>query len=463
MRCFTRMKSAARAWAEEEFGRAELGDPRRVCRLVKLSTSAATKPSGTITGVLTSSAEREGAFRFLQNKHISYEAVARASFEATARRCHEYPWVFVAVDGSSLSFADRACSRDVGHVGKWSAHGRGMIVTSALAVSPAGSPMGLCGQRFWAREARASRPTRKWRATETETARCVELLGQVRDRLRTPSYTVEPWFQLDRGYDAWTIWRFVRDERLRVTIRASHNRIVREGRHDRKSYLFNLARRAPVLGSYDLPVAERAGGATRIARMQVRARPVTLELKVSRKKREYVLLHLVVAKETRGTNPLHWVLLTTVPVTSLDEALAVIDGYAARWRIEEFHRAWKSGVCNVEDTQLRSREGILKWATILAAVAARATRLTYLAREKPESPATEELSRDEIDAAIALLQPKGIKLGAEPTLAQAVRWIADLGGYTGKSSGGPPGPTVISRGLQQVELMARGIRNLKEM
>jgi hypothetical protein len=93
----------------------------------------------------------------------------------------------------------------------------------------------------------------------------------------------------------------------------------------------------------------------------------------------------------------------------------------------------------------------------------RATRLSYLAREKPDSAATEELTREELDATIALLQPKGIELGAEPTLAQAVRWIADLGGYTGKSSGGPPGPTVIARGLQKVEILAEGIRNLEKM
>ena len=153
-------------------------------------------------------------------------------------------------------------------------------------------------------------------------------------------------------------------------------------------------------------------------------------------------------------------LLTTVPVGSLADARAVVDGYAARWRIEEFHRAWKSGVCNVEDTQLRSREAILKWATILSAVAARATRLTYLARERPTTPAIEELSREEIDATVALRRPKGIKLGAHPTLAEAVRWIADLGGYTGKSSGGPPGPTVVARGLAKVEILAEGIRNL---
>lgn len=456
------MKTAAKAWAMEEFGGAELGHGRRVTRLVNMAAGAAMRPAGTVTGVFTSSADREGAFRFLQSPHVSSEAVAAASFDATARRCDGYPWVYVPVDGSSLSFSDRQRRRDVGHVGNLSKGGRGLIVTNALAVSPDGSPIGLCGQQFWARKGRATQHKRRWHATDTEVARTVPLLEQVCDRLGP----IQPWFQMDRAYDAWTIWRFVKDRQLRVTIRASYNRVVRETRHGKKNYLFNLARRARVLGSYDMHVSGRAGRPARIARMQVRAREVTIELKVSKKKREYVRLNVVVAKEVRSYKPLHWVLLTTEPVDSFEAAHAVVEGYAARWRVEEFHRAWKSGVCNVEDTQLRSREGLLKWATILAAVAARASRLTYLAREKPESPAIEELSREELDATIALLRPKGIKLGAKPTLWQAVLWIAELGGYTGKSSGGPPGPTVIARGLLQVEVAAkgiRGIRNLKEM
>jgi hypothetical protein len=457
------MKSTAKAWAREEFGLAELGHGRRVDRLIKIAAGVAMRPAGTVTGVFTSSAEREGAFRFLQNPHVPSEAVARASFEATARRCHGYPWVYVPVDGSSLSFSDRRRRRDVGHVGNLSKGGRGLIVTNALAVSPDGSPIGLCGQRFWVRKGRAVQLKRRWRATDTEIARTVPLLEQVRDRLGALASPIQPWFQMDRAYDAWTIWRCVRDEQLRVTIRASADRVVRETSRGKKNYLFNLARRAPVLGSYTMHVSGRDGRPARVACMQVRAREVTIELKVSKTKREHVRLNVVVAKEMRSYKPLHWVLLTTEPVDSFEAAHAVVEGYAARWRVEEFHRAWKSGVCNVEDTQLRSREGLLKWATILAAVAARASRLTYLARERPESPAIEELSREEIDATIALLRPKGIKLGAKPTLWQVVLWIAELGGYTGKSSGGPPGPTVIARGLLQVETLARGIRNLKEM
>ena len=50
---------------------------------------------------------------------------------------------------------------------------------------------------------------------------------------------------------------------------------------------------------------------------------------------------------------------------------------------------------------------------------------------------------------------------AVPTLGQAVRWLADLGGYTGPWNG-PPGATVIGRGLRDVVAAARAIRNLNK-
>jgi hypothetical protein len=57
----------------------------------------------------------------------------------------------------------------------------------------------------------------------------------------------------------------------------------------------------------------------------------------------------------------------------------------------------------------------------------------------------------------------GFRGGATATIAQAVYWIARIGGYTGKSSGGPPGALVIARGLRRIEplvdvLVAEGKR-----
>ena len=172
-----------------------------------------------------------------------------------------------------------------------------------------------------------------------------------------------------------------------------------------------------------------------------------------------VELTAVLAKEERTGGP-EWMLLTSVRAQTFGMASVVLDGYTARWRIADFHRAWKRGLCDVEQTQLRmrGREALLKWATIHGAVAARALRLTHLAREQPDLPASEEFTQDEIDTVLLLRDRRknvtGKKLGDVPKMGDLVRWIADLGGYTGKSSGGPPGATVIGWGRERITFAA---------
>ncbi len=114
---------------------------------------------------------------------------------------------------------------------------------------------------------------------------------------------------------------------------------------------------------------------------------------------------------------------------------------------------------------LRARAHVLKWATLLAGVALRAERLKQLAREQPDLAATAELSPIEVEALVFLKQKQKKRTEVlpdrTPTIAEATRWIADLGGYTGKSSGGPPGSKTIARGLERVLLAAEIFEGLK--
>jgi len=158
---------------------------------------------------------------------------------------------------------------------------------------------------------------------------------------------------------------------------------------------------------------------------------------------------------------LEWCLLTTADVRGFEDAIEVVKNYKRRWRVEEFHRAWKTGVCKVEDSQLRTAGNFRRWATIGAAVAVRAERLKTSSRSAPDADATTELSRTELDAAIILSRTKKYEIGDDLTLAEAVDLIARIGGYTGKSSGGPPGTQVIRRGLERVAPAATAIAAIK--
>jgi hypothetical protein len=108
---------------------------------------------------------------------------------------------------------------------------------------------------------------------------------------------------------------------------------------------------------------------------------------------------------------------------------------------------------------------VTKWATLLAAVAIRIERLKFLARTAPETAASSELTPHEIHALV--LWKRRTKKRTEampkdfPTMGEAVLWIAQMGGYTGKSSGGPPGAITIARGLDRLCQRAEALEDLE--
>ena len=159
-----------------------------------------------------------------------------------------------------------------------------------------------------------------------------------------------------------------------------------------------------------------------------------------------------------GETRIEWKLLTTHPVQRLEDAERVLHSYTHRWRIEEFHKTWKSGACDVESSQLRSYDALRRWATILAAVAARVERLKQLSREQPELDALTEFSQEELDSAIILTETQKAKPGAKLSLEEAVRLVAMVGGYMGRTRDGPPGSITIRRGLERVAPAAAVLR-----
>lgn len=451
------------AWAFEEFGHSVLGDARRTRRLVEMAATAAGNPGGTMTSVFDEGAAREGAFRFVENPEIPAAEVARSAHVATARRAAEQAFAYVPVDGSSLRLTDRTGEKDFGIVGSRSIGAKGLIVMSAIAVGEDGTPLGLCGQAYWARRKRSTRKNEKRDSRplqDKETRYWLDVIEQAQKVFAEDAPGTRPWFQLDRGGDAWPVLLDAAQQDRLITIRATHDRRLLRADGE-KRYLWEEIERQPVAAIYELPIPRGKKRKARTARLSVQYSPVDIDLRDLRTKRHHdVNFCAVLVRETDttppGEKPLEWMLLTTYPVKTAHDALTVLAGYAQRWRIEEFHKIWKTGACRVEDAQLRAEDHVVRWATILASVAMRLMRLTYLARTTPKAPATVELSAAEVKAVLVLKAPKR-KTQGMPTIAEAVRWIADLGGYTGKSSGGPPGALVIARGLHRVEPLAYAI------
>jgi hypothetical protein len=459
--------AGSQAWAEAEFGAARLGDKRRTRRLVTMAQKAAGSPHGKVTHTFPGGAEQQAAYDFLENEHISPQPLLDAASQgawkrAAGRRVH------VALDGSTLSVVEASRERGFGRVGPSKLGACGAESMNAVLLSGKGRPLGLVGHAMWTRafKKRAGR-TDTLPVEEKETRYWLVLAQYVVDGWKASGFEGVPWLHLDAGADArevleWMVWS---SEGARVTVRAAQDRkCLWPGEECLRTVMAAQPARRP----YRLKVPESEGRQARTARMVVRFSPVVVRLRCPRTDRVLpVQLWAVHARETgtcpEGEKPLDWLLLTNEPVESYAEAREVIASYTLRWRVEEVHRAWKKTGCQVEQTALHYQAFTL-WALVLLCVAVRAERLKRLAREAPDTPASHEFSPQELKALLLLKKKRQLlESGEVPCIKDAVTWLAELGGYTGPSSGGPPGAATLRRGLDKLAPTADALRFQESM
>jgi hypothetical protein len=423
-------QQATREWAYEEFGHAELGDTRRTDRIVRMVAALAEQPGGKVLDVFRSGAERQAAYDLLANPHVRQEAMLAATEAATVRRCASAPWVHVVVDGTSLRLPDWKRKKDFGAVGSTLNGARGLKVIHAYAVSADGTPIGVLNQQWWTRIAGKKRTDCQDRPlAEKETLHWVRSIGQ-----------------------------------------ATRALVLGGSRVGRRRRLRDVARKGKLRGTISLDIPERIRRKGRTARLRIRMATVTLDMVEAHSEQRLALPVSVVdvlevGTTPRGEKPLHWRLLTNAAVASMRDVLAVVDGYTKRWRIEELHRVWKSGALRVEETQLRSASRVIKWAILAVVTAARIERLRVLARTRPDDSALGAFTEHELDALILMKRRHAKRTETipdkTPTIAQAVRWLADLGGYAGHKSSGRPGAVTLRRGLQYITPVAAALEVLK--
>lgn len=451
----------AKEWAREQLATARFGDARRRMRCESMLRRAAERPAGRLTEVFQDAAELQAAYNFVEGA-VAPKAIVSALVEATLRTAATEPFVYVPVDGSSLSLTDRMKTKGLGSIGMRSLPTRGLKVIDAVAIDTRGAPVGLMALRCWARGAKksASRFVRRG-SGDTETQHWVEVIDQI--AASTKAAGVTPWFVIDREGDCGDILRSLARSGGLFTVRVAQHRrhCIGEGK---RGALIRCMGRRPVLGTHFVDVPRGPQHPARVATLDVRTGCITLELPDhATGQRSPLEVHVVWARERhppRGQQPLDWMLLTNRPVQSPAHAIDIIESYCHRWRIEDFHRTWKRGRCRVEDTQLRSRDHVVRWATMLAAVALRVERLKHLARTQPNAPATIELSELEIDALRAAKRTRFKKRTETitddmPTIATAVFWIAQFGGFQGKTAA-TAGTITIGRGLERLLPFAAG-------
>jgi hypothetical protein len=218
-------------------------------------------------------------------------------------------------------------------------------------------------------------------------------------------------------------------------------------------------KKVPVSGFVTITVPRKKGQPHREAILSIRYDQVSLKPPKHRSKEkdlQPVMLWAIWAHEQnppKGVEPISWMLLTTIPIASFEEALEKVQWYTCRWHIELLFKILKSG-CRIEQRQFETADRIKRCLAVDAVVAWRVLYLTMLSRNIPQMPCDVLLETEEWQALYCFIHRTKTPPPKPPTLMEATRMIARLGGFLGRKSDGHPGPTTIWRGLQRLQDIA---------
>jgi hypothetical protein len=437
-------------WAAQELATADFGDTRLSKRLVRIVADKLAKPTASIPHASGSWAATKATYRFLASEQVTADSIRAAHADATCSRMEPKDTVLIVQDTTELLYTSHPHTTGLGDLDH--ALSKGLKVHSALAATLDGVPLGLVQQHVWARHAAPKgRKSRKRPQEARESQRWLTTLAEVQKAIPAPTRLI---VLADREADIYPLFIASRDERTELVIRATYNRGLVGG-----SKLEQVAKAVAWQGSRTVSILGNGSRAARTATVQIGWLSVQLTPPQDYPRPASAprpTLQLVVVEECdpgAGVKPLRWLLWTTLPVTSWDEAIAVVSAYERRWLIERYHYVLKSG-CGIEQLQLETAERLERALAVWCIVAWRLLWLTYTARERPDVPCTEVFARHQWQALVCTIQQTAEPPSQPPTLRDAVRMVAQLGGFLARTGDGEPGVKTLWRGLTRLDDIA---------
>jgi hypothetical protein len=443
-------------WVEEEFGRVDLGDKRLEERVKIVADDFFARPQANVPEACGTRAKTKAAYRLFDHKAVTMEAVVQSHYQATEARISKEKIVLAVQDTTELNYFTHQQTEGLGPIGTKQDGAVGLLLHDTMAFTPEGVPLGLLDLQCWARDGKTfgkralrhelpieEKESRKW-------LQSYEAAAKVQKRCpQTLIVSVG-----DRESDIYELFVKARDipEGPKVLVRARQDRLLAEG----QGHLWPMLGEKEINGTVEVQVPRRGNRPARKALLEVRFARVTLKPPKRKTELGNVTICAVLAQERdapEGIEALEWMLLTTQQVETSDDASMVLIWYSRRWGIEVYHRTLKSG-CKIEERQLGHAERIEACLAVDLVVAWRIFFLTKMGRETPDVPCTVFFEEYEWKALVAHITQNPVPPFVPPTLREAVRMVASLGGFLGRKGDGEPGTKTTWIGLQRLDDLA---------
>lgn len=445
------------SWIKREFENMSVGDERIIKRAISSMEAAAAKPNESIPEVMGGNwNDIKATYNLFNNDKLNPDIILSGHRQETLSRIKSLDddTVLIIQDTTGINYSSHGCVELGNHSSV--AGAKGILMHSALAVTEKGLPLGILYQKFWSRKPpQEGRNHQKLPISEKESLKWFTALDESTYGIPSNKTAITI---CDREAEIYEFFLKGLNDGKHLLIRSCKNRLVK-GEH--RTLLEELAH-IPWAGEtiIKVPRNTRDNIPSREVRCRVKFHKVTIKpphiLKQSSKLPNldlYSVLIEEVGEPPKGCSPLYWLLLTTLCVNTVEDALKMVYRYTQRWRIERFHLALKSG-CKVEDLQLETFERLANAISFYSVIAWKILWLTYEAREHPDELCTKILKTYEWQALHCLYNKTKILPDKPPTIKEAVRMIAKLGGFIGRKSDGEPGVIVIWRGLSRLDNIA---------
>jgi hypothetical protein len=222
-------------------------------------------------------------------------------------------------------------------------------------------------------------------------------------------------------------------------------------------------------GTYELQLRARKEQAARIAKLEVRFGMLHMPLPkhkspyVKRVASESIKMWVIQVREVdapRGVEPIEWLLYTSLPVRSFEDAWDIISYYESRWLVEEYHKALKTG-CQITARQLKTPGRLEAMVALMSVVAIRLLQLKSVARSDPDRPARQVVP----PLWLAMLKAirKNLTSVYDLTVGEFYREVAKLGGFIGRKSDGEPGWITIWRGWEKLNALVKALEIIQRL
>lgn len=462
------------SWAECEFGMVGFGDKRLSKRLLKIADSLANFPESSINQACKDWHQTKAAYRFFQNDAISQSKILDSHISQTLQRAQQYPIILAIQDTCYISYKNHYKTEGLGVIGakmtSKTTHDKahGLVMHTTFAITTHGLPIGLLDQKISARpqvdehikELKKRSHNNAIPIKEKESIRWLESLKKSTNYAGLKNVQVVT--LCDREGDIYDLFELACTNKTPFVIRASQNRKVnKKSIYSEKSgeKLWNLMSGSSSQGEITVNIPTRGNKPQRKAVLEVRFnnfrvnRPENNINHQDKKLPDFKLKAIYVKEKHPPASevPMSWMLLTNMKVYTFEQAVEKIQWYCLRWRIEIL----KSGL-KIEECRLGRADRLIRFLTIMSVIGWRIFYITLVARSNGDLACTYLLAEEEWKVLYKQIHGRKEYPPRPPTTREAVRWIAQLGGFLARKNDGEPGPITLWRGWKRLVDLAQG-------